>query len=184
MLESLDSEKPLCLAVFDIDHFKNFNDTYGHRAGDFVLARTANMLQSSTREGRRDSVYRYGGEEFCMLLPDTTVDEAAHLVDGFRQSIESADFDFEGRRLKVTISAGLAHCPNSGSSPDTLFTAADNALYGAKNAGLLAANIIGAFDEELGNAFFLTGRVHVEERLAVRLTFACMLKPTDTTDDH
>jgi diguanylate cyclase (GGDEF)-like protein len=135
VLESLDSEKPLCLAVFDIDHFKNFNDTYGHRAGDFVLARTANMLQSSTREGRRDSVYRYGGEEFCMLLPDTTVDEAAHLVDGFRQSIESADFDFEGRRLKVTISAGLAHCPNSGSSPDTLFTAADNALYGAKNAG-------------------------------------------------
>ena len=129
------SGKPFCLAVSDIDHFKRFNDTYGHKAGDFVLAETAQMMDHATRAGSRDRAFRYGGEEFVMLLPDTRIDEAAKVMEGYRKAIEAAEFDYEGQILKVTISIGVCEFPTSADSKKAVFERADEALYASKENG-------------------------------------------------
>ena len=130
----LDGE-PLALAVTDIDHFKRFNDTYGHQAGDFVLSETARLLAETVREGSLDAAFRYGGEEFCLVMPSTDIVAAGRLLDDYRRRIEEARFDYEGQELRVTVSVGLSSCPADAMSRVTLFEFADTALYASKEGG-------------------------------------------------
>ncbi len=127
--------RPLTLAVVDIDHFKKFNDAHGHKAGDAVLAHTAKVFRASKREGCTDEVFRYGGEEFCMLLPDTDIATATEVLEAFRARVEAAVVEHDDKQLKVTVSVGLATYPRDGVGRRELFEAADRALYAAKAAG-------------------------------------------------
>jgi diguanylate cyclase (GGDEF)-like protein len=136
------TEDPLSLAVTDIDHFKVFNDTYGHQAGDFVLTKTAQMLRDMVRDNSLDAAFRYGGEEFCMLLPATPISAAAAVLDEYRQRVEDAEFQYEGQTLKVTVSVGLSVCPTDGSTRTLLFEAADQAMYASKEGGRNRVSLI------------------------------------------
>jgi diguanylate cyclase (GGDEF)-like protein len=127
--------KPLTLALLDIDHFKKFNDSYGHKAGDYVLRTVAILFSECRRQESSDYAYRYGGEEFCMVMRNTTAEEALPIFDQFRQSIEARDFEFEGQILKVTISIGLAQTGIHSNDPRILFNHADDALYDCKRNG-------------------------------------------------
>ena len=100
-----------------------------------MLIRTADLLGDQVRPGRADRAFRYGGEEFCMLLPDTTAAEAAVLMDGYRAVVEDNSLDYDGTELKVTISIGVAQFPEHGTDRKSLFEAAYKALYAAKHAG-------------------------------------------------
>ncbi|MEW6131579.1 MAG: sensor domain-containing diguanylate cyclase [Pseudomonadota bacterium] len=117
--------RPLAVAMADIDFFKKFNDSYGHQAGDALLTEVAQRLRCGTREA--DMVARYGGEEFLLLLPHTTLEQAAALAERLRQTIESS--------TPVTISIGVAALGPQHDSQDTLIKAADDALYRAKQSG-------------------------------------------------
>ncbi|HET7296513.1 MAG TPA: diguanylate cyclase [Gemmatimonadales bacterium] len=122
-------EHPCALLMLDVDHFKQFNDAYGHLAGDATLARIASALRSATRDV--DCVARYGGEEFVVLLPETDVDGATTTAQRIRDSLKS-DEELHG---KITISIGIAEFPDDGDTPETLIAQADAALYQAKREG-------------------------------------------------
>lgn len=119
----------------DIDHFKKFNDTHGHQAGDAVLRGVAQAMEKGRREV--DRVYRYGGEEFSVILPETSLSEARDVAEKIRESVESLVVKAENGdvSLKVSISMGVASFPLDGDSPEKLIGAADEALYAAKEAG-------------------------------------------------
>ena len=117
--------------MMDVDHFKVFNDTFGHAAGDAVLKSVANYLRSHVRAA--DIVCRYGGEEFILLMPQTTIEQASAAGEKLRKTVES--FSFPGVARPVTISAGVASFPTDGDSRDALVSAADRALYAAKQGG-------------------------------------------------
>lgn len=127
--------EPLAFAMIDIDHFKNYNDLYGHQAGDRILQEVATVLMNSVREV--DSVYRYGGEEICVLMPKTNKDGAKALAERMRENIEKAVFPFEtSQPLKsLTISIGVATFPEDASTAGELVKKADIALYKAKQEG-------------------------------------------------
>lgn len=125
-------ETPVCVAMVDIDHFKQFNDTHGHSAGDKVLRGVAGVLAESMR--KKDFVARYGGEEFSIVLPETTMEEAVRCIERARQAIEAATFHFEGVDLKVQASLGIAQLIE-GETAKSWVARADEALYAAKQAG-------------------------------------------------
>ncbi len=125
----------LCLAIVDIDHFKKFNDTYGHKVGDFVLMQTARLLESSCRSTGEDQAFRYGGEEFCVLLTETDMQTAHERMDAFRGAVEKAQHVWQNERLSVTCSVGICHFPSGAKNASDLFEFADNALYMAKQSG-------------------------------------------------
>lgn len=127
--------KPVCLAVSDIDHFKKFNDTHGHKAGDAVLQKVALVMQSCIRVDRGDMVFRYGGEEFCMLLPDTEPEEAAELMESYRKRIESHVVVHDGKEMSVTVSIGISCAPKDTRDENKMFERADECLYVAKENG-------------------------------------------------
>ena len=120
----------LCLVVFDIDHFKLVNDTYGHDVGDTVLRWLAKKVKEMIRDS--DIFCRYGGEEFALILPETCLEDAASKVNGLRQVIADSETPIEG--LKVTLSFGVAEL-SIWDNDVTLFKRADNALYKAKQQG-------------------------------------------------
>ncbi|HUF84478.1 MAG TPA: GGDEF domain-containing protein [Acidimicrobiia bacterium] len=122
------SGAPLSLVLVDLDHFKTINDQHGHLVGDDVLRRIAGALVDVARE--TDVVARIGGEEFCMLLPDTAPEVAAVPAERLRETVE-AMCDPE----PVTISVGVSGFPADATTPTELFSAADHALYRAKRAG-------------------------------------------------
>jgi diguanylate cyclase (GGDEF)-like protein len=124
---------PLAVVLIDLDHFKRVNDGYGHPAGDQLLAAFGALLREHLRKS--DQAFRYGGEEFCLLLPETDGPEAAAILDAYRRRVEEADLVYEGKSLKVTISGGVATFPADADGRKTLFEAADQALYAAKQAG-------------------------------------------------
>ena len=127
---------PLCVLMFDIDHFKNFNDTYGHACGDYVLQTVAKIIKSNIRS--EDMASRYGGEEFTVMLPDTSKDEAFQVAERIRKVIEDYDFVYERQHVKVTISCGISECSveeNPVSSAKVLVDQADKALYVSKRNG-------------------------------------------------
>jgi diguanylate cyclase (GGDEF)-like protein/PAS domain S-box-containing protein len=126
----------LCLVMADIDHFKEFNDTYGHRAGDEVLHAVAHAILSALHRPA-DSVARYGGEEIAAILPETTLAGGAAIAESMRQAVERTPIVYRGKSLgSVTISLGVARCrPREGSSAEDLIVAADTALYHAKSKG-------------------------------------------------
>lgn len=121
------------LAIFDLDRFKLLNDRYGHPVGDRVLKAFADALRASIR--KHDVVGRYGGEEFALLMPQTGKETALRVADRVRQELETRGVSVDGKRIEVTVSAGIASYGLDGQDWDALLTAADDALYEAKNAG-------------------------------------------------
>ena len=126
---------PLSLLILDVDHFKHYNDTNGHPAGDEVLRRLADALRKSFR--KTDMVARYGGEEFVVLMSGLSKDKACALAERLRVHIETLDFPHGASQPlgRVTISAGVATFPQDGVTGEDLLSSADRALYDAKRAG-------------------------------------------------
>lgn len=125
--------QPLALLVLDIDNFKRVNDSYGHEAGDRALQEVAKALKSNLRE--IDVLGRMGGEEFAVLLPNTSLNDAALLAERVRQTMENTSFEIPGNALKITICVGVSAFVEGMSNIDDMFRNADSAMYQAKNAG-------------------------------------------------
>ncbi|MBS1959117.1 MAG: diguanylate cyclase [Bdellovibrionales bacterium] len=128
-------DKPLSLVICDIDHFKQFNDKHGHKAGDFILKSVASVFMDLRRQGHQDQAYRYGGEEFCLVMPETTAEEAILLLEEFREKIAKKDFVYENLNLKVTVSVGISQTGLHTKDPRALFNMADDAMYECKRNG-------------------------------------------------
>lgn len=124
---------PVSLIMSDIDHFKKFNDTYGHQEGDIVLIETAKIFRMTARDV--DIAARYGGEEFAVILPETDADEARAIAENIRQKVEAHEYPSKQGKLKVTVSLGVATFPVHGHEKQSLIEAADKALYRAKDGG-------------------------------------------------
>ncbi len=125
-------QHPLSILLLDVDRFKSINDTYGHKAGDKALTVIARTIAEHVRG--TDFCARIGGEEFLLLLPETSLNEAVNVGEKLRQSVEACHFAFKGSRVPVTISAGVSEF-RGGDGIDDVFTRADEALYQAKNGG-------------------------------------------------
>jgi diguanylate cyclase (GGDEF)-like protein/PAS domain S-box-containing protein len=125
---------PICVVMVDIDHFKRFNDSHGHDAGDLVLRQVGNILDASLRKS--DIACRFGGEEFACILPDSTLADARERFEQISREIGSLRLKMGERVLDpVTVSVGIAQAPEHGDTADELLHAADMALYEAKQAG-------------------------------------------------
>lgn len=124
--------RELSLLMLDIDHFKSINDTYGHLTGDSVLRALAAILQKRVRPN--DKLGRYGGEEFCAILPETSLASAVKIAEDLRQLVAEHRFMAESQELKVTISVGVAVLA-AGMVPTDLCRRADEMLYRAKHNG-------------------------------------------------
>jgi diguanylate cyclase (GGDEF)-like protein/PAS domain S-box-containing protein len=142
MEDSLDRElsraersgKPVVVAMLDIDHFKHLNDNYGHSAGDAVLRDWSNLLK--TRFRGSDIVCRYGGEEFVIILPEISVDNARQRLEQLRQDLRRVAVRQDGQTIDgVTVSMGIAYYPVHGRTNQSLLQTADKALYRAKELG-------------------------------------------------
>ena len=120
------------LVLSDIDHFKKFNDTYGHDCGDYVLQGVAQLMQDRLRQ--YDVVSRWGGEEFLIMLPDTEVGAAIGVAEEIRRAIESEKFNFNGQSLSVTMTFGVAQHQTDDSIDNTI-KRADDVLYHGKENG-------------------------------------------------
>ncbi len=125
--------RPLSLALFDIDHFKKVNDTYGHVTGDYVLRELGHTVRERIRQ--EELFARYGGEEFVVLLPETGRNEALTFAEQLRALVEDHAFVFDGHRLRITVSVGVAELSEDMDSPEDLVRAADSKTYEAKQAG-------------------------------------------------
>jgi diguanylate cyclase (GGDEF)-like protein len=125
---------PVSILMIDIDHFKSFNDTYGHNAGDAVLKKVASLLNTNLR--MEDMVCRYGGEEFLILLTGAGMNDSAIMAERVRRVIASEEFKWSGSKLSISISIGVATYPIVRASVcEELITSADKALYAAKEYG-------------------------------------------------
>ena len=135
ILRSRRYERPLCLALLDIDHFKKINDTYGHLAGDQVLRDLSRIVLDAIR--KEDIFSRYGGEEFALLRPEIGVEGARTLCERLRESIENAVFEYNDERSPVTVSCGISATPEAPLSitGEQLVERADAKLYEAKLGG-------------------------------------------------
>jgi diguanylate cyclase (GGDEF)-like protein len=137
---------PLSIFLFDIDHFKKVNDTYGHHAGDLVLRKVAEVAQKNTRSS--DLVSRYGGEEFTVVMTSANREQALSYANMLRETIAATGTRIPGLKnpLRVTISGGVATFPGDGGTTTDLLNAADQALYRAKSDGrnkVFTANPVG-----------------------------------------
>lgn len=128
------SGSPLALLMIDVDHFKPINDTYGHPTGDEVLRRIAELLEGRLRG--YDFMGRYGGEEFCVIAPDTDREGALALAESLRAIIDATPFTAAGKEIALSVSIGIALCPsNAKCELKEILAEADAALYAAKQAG-------------------------------------------------
>jgi two-component system cell cycle response regulator len=128
------TRQPMSLVMLDLDHFKRINDKYGHLAGDEVLRRFVDITQVCLR--KEDLLVRYGGEEFCVLLPDETSQGALTMAERIRYAVEHAAFRYGRTLLPITVSAGVAELDHEADeSLAELLSRADEALYAAKNTG-------------------------------------------------
>lgn len=132
MLDWQENSGHLAMAILDLDHFKRINDNYGHLAGDKVLKIVADQLRKRLRG--RDFIARFGGEEFVLLLPQTTPAVAAQMAEVLRATVEACPFHFKGERVVITTSIGLGAF-RSGERSDQVLKRADAALYRAKDQG-------------------------------------------------
>ncbi|MGD9389431.1 MAG: GGDEF domain-containing protein [Thioalkalispiraceae bacterium] len=126
------NDTPLSLVVLDVDHFKQINDNYGHSAGDSVLKTLVTCINSILRKS--DMLFRYGGEEFTLLLSGTNLEGAFQVAERVRQAIERHHFNHAQNRIPVTASLGVT-CLKTADSIENLFEKADQALYNAKQQG-------------------------------------------------
>lgn len=127
-------ERPLAILMVDLDHFKLFNDEFGHEAGDMVLIAVADLFIKNVR--LEDNACRYGGEEFCIICPDTDLRDAYVLAEKLRNEIAQLQLSYEEKDLgKITISVGVAIFPNHANNTHDLIIQADKALYTAKRQG-------------------------------------------------
>lgn len=124
--------QPLALLIFDIDHFKKINDTWGHRAGDKALRLIAKALKNSLRE--TDFVARYGGEEFVVLMPETGLDAALVAANKLREAVAKIQFHYQERQVSITVSCGVSLF-QANDSKESVFQRADESLYQAKKSG-------------------------------------------------
>jgi len=125
-------QRTLGMIIFDIDHFKNINDTYGHSTGDCLLKALTHTAEDTIRIS--DQLFRFGGEEFVVLLPETGLKGVKNLAERIRRNVESLDCVCEGSHIKMTASFGIATL-NTDESEKSFFIRADKALYEAKNGG-------------------------------------------------
>jgi diguanylate cyclase (GGDEF)-like protein len=139
-------DRRLALVIFDIDEFKVFNDTYGHQSGDYLLEQLGSMLAKSVRS--IDVVSRYGGEEFCIIMPETSADDCLNFMDRMRVGVENHEFRnrFTSEQHRISVSLGGAIYPNDAQRIDRLIYCADMALLQAKSTGRNRAVM---FDEKL-----------------------------------
>ena len=136
----------LVMIMIDIDHFKDFNDTHGHQAGDEILRALGNLLQSCTRQG--DIACRFGGEEFLLVFPHAGIQNARERADDIRRKFDEMRVVYNQVELHASISIGLAYSPQHGTSAAQLIKAADDALYKAKQAG---RNCVYVWDEPVND---------------------------------
>jgi diguanylate cyclase len=129
---ALRSQCPLCFALLDIDNFKQLNDTHGHKVGDDALVYLVESIKNTTRPD--DIVSRYGGEEFAILLPNTELEEAVHVLSRIRRNLTKRFFLHENNRLLITFSAGVAQFKLH-ETQENIFKRVDEALYRAKKDG-------------------------------------------------
>ena len=138
----------LALVILDLDHFKKLNDTFGHPAGDAALRSAARLLAQHLRKG--DQAARYGGEEFVVIFPGANKDRGVHAAERLRLAVARHRLVFEGARIPIAASFGVAIWPTDGKEPDDLLAAADRALYAAKQAGrnrvMAASDVPGPVD--------------------------------------
>lgn len=128
------SGQPMAVIMLDVDHFKQFNDTFGHEAGDLVLKQVASTLLDHAREG--DVVSRYGGEEFAVMMPGTSLVDAAERAEALRKAVKQLHLAHRGRTLgTITASFGVSAFPELGASWAEIVNAADRSLYQAKADG-------------------------------------------------
>ena len=125
---------PLCLTMLDLDNFKRFNDSHGHDAGDALLRELGRLMRAKLRKS--DILCRYGGEEFVIVLPDSSLVDAEQRIDQIRAQLKEVQIQHSGELLAApTLSAGIAQADEHNFDPGELLRAADKALYSAKNAG-------------------------------------------------
>jgi diguanylate cyclase (GGDEF)-like protein len=124
---------PLSVVLLDVDHFKSFNDTYGHAAGDFVLKALVHTVNSTIREV--DGLVRYGGEEFLLLMPRTPLQGASEGAERLRSVVAQTNFMWADKTLRVTISLGVTDFKNDMQNEEALLRRADELLYEAKSSG-------------------------------------------------
>jgi diguanylate cyclase (GGDEF)-like protein len=134
MLRATRQSRPLSIILIDIDHFKRFNDTFGHDAGDHVLQSVANLLRTFFRAS--DICCRRGGEEFAIILPDSSLQNAVVRANALRTEVKRLTLSCDNQDLgSITISLGVAGFPEHGSRADTLLKTADRRLYKSKASG-------------------------------------------------
>lgn len=126
------NHSPLAFVLADIDHFKGINDEYGHAAGDAVLTTVSQVLRQALRE--QDSVARWGGEEFLILMPNATLEMASTVAERLRQQIAAIEVPFESQQIKVSMTFGVS-CHHDDESIDEPVNRADSALYKGKLSG-------------------------------------------------
>ena len=123
----------LACLMLDVDYFKRINDVHGHEVGDLVLTQVARVVEKGCRKD--DVVFRFGGEEFCVVSPNTSLAETVMLAERIVRAVRDADFGGKGRAFPVTVSVGVAARPNTDTGMDSLVARADKALYAAKEGG-------------------------------------------------
>jgi diguanylate cyclase (GGDEF)-like protein len=123
----------LSLVMLDIDDFKKINDTFGHYAGDAILRNIAEIIKQSIRS--IDTPIRYGGEEFLLILPNTNKENAYKTAERIRKAVENMNIDFEGNKIKCTISGGVSSISDKPKSINYMVCMSDDRLYKAKQAG-------------------------------------------------
>jgi diguanylate cyclase (GGDEF)-like protein len=137
----------LGIIMLDIDHFKRFNDSFGHEAGDTLLQVLGNFLKANIRQ--EDITCRYGGEEIIMILPETTLEVTRQRAEELRQGVENLQVEYQGQSMgPVTVSLGVAVYPDQGENGEALIRAADTALYRAKQGGRNRVFTAGETDSE------------------------------------
>jgi diguanylate cyclase (GGDEF)-like protein len=123
----------LTLVMFDIDHFKAVNDTYGHQCGDFILKQVANAALQTFR--KTDTVFRYGGEEFAVILTETDIEQSIIPLERFRKTIQTLGLTYQGKEVDITVSIGACQLTSDFATKEEFLQKADEALYEAKNSG-------------------------------------------------
>ncbi|WP_125566448.1 GGDEF domain-containing protein [Companilactobacillus insicii] len=137
--EFSEKEETITVAMFDIDHFKKFNDTYGHEIGDEVLRHVAHLtereLMADNTDGPNGQLYRYGGEEFIIIFKDKTTDEAAEVIYDIRKTLKDIPLFINGAKLNVTLCFGITSVKKSDASTKEILERVDGYLYQSKNNG-------------------------------------------------